>query len=91
MRLASRWSTARWPRKERGVERIVLLVNALPEHRFAGTLAADEMPAWRYGQALRAADEAVFYNRDDLGAAQALALVPGAVHDRRGRAPASTW
>jgi hypothetical protein len=38
----------------------------LPELRFAGGLAADEMPAWRYGQALRAADEAVFYHRDDL-------------------------
>ncbi len=51
--------------KGAGVERVVLVVGALPQHRFAGSLAADEMPAWRYGQALRAADEAVFYNRDD--------------------------
>ena len=53
--------------KGAGAERVVLLVNALPEHRFTGALGADEMPAWRYGQALRAADEAVFHNRDDLG------------------------
>ena len=52
--------------KSAGAERVVLVVDALPEHRFSGALAADEMPAWRYGQALRAADEAVFHNRDDL-------------------------
>lgn len=62
--------------KSTGVDRVVLLVNALPEHRFAGALAADEMPAWRYGQALRAADEAVFYNRDDIGLLKRLGLLP---------------
>jgi glycosyltransferase involved in cell wall biosynthesis len=59
-----------------GVGRIVLIVDGLPEHRFTGPLAADEMPAWRYGQALRAADEVVFHNRDDLALLKKLALVP---------------
>ena len=62
--------------KSAGAERIVLIVDALPEQRFTGALAADEMPAWRYGQALRAADEAVFHNRDDLALLKKLALVP---------------
>jgi glycosyltransferase involved in cell wall biosynthesis len=62
--------------KSTGVDRVVLLVNALPGHRFAGALAADEMPAWRYGQALRAADEAVFYNRDDIALLKRLGLLP---------------
>jgi hypothetical protein len=31
-----------------GAGRIVLVVDGLPEHRFTGPLAADEMPAWRY-------------------------------------------
>jgi glycosyltransferase involved in cell wall biosynthesis len=59
-----------------GAGRIVLVVDGLPEHRFTGPLAADEMPAWRYGQALRAADEVVFHNRDDLALLKKLALVP---------------
>ena len=59
-----------------GVERVVLLINALPQHRFAGALAGDEMPAWRYGQALRVADEAVFYNRDDEALLRRLGLLP---------------
>ncbi|MBC7832023.1 MAG: glycosyltransferase [Hyphomicrobium sp.] len=62
--------------KSAGAERVVLVVDALPEHRFSGALAPDEMPAWRYGQALRAADEAVFQNRDDLALLRKLALVP---------------
>jgi len=62
--------------KSAGVERVVLLVSGLPEHRFAGALAADEMPAWRYGQALRAADEAVFHNRDDIALLKRLGLLP---------------
>ena len=62
--------------KSAGTERIVLVVDALPEQRFTGALDADEMPAWRYGQALRAADEAVFHNRDDLALLKKLALVP---------------
>jgi len=57
-------------------ERIVLIVDGLPEHRFSGALGADEMPAWRYGQALRTADEAVFHNRDDLALLKKLGLVP---------------
>jgi glycosyltransferase involved in cell wall biosynthesis len=61
------------------VERVVLLVDALPENRFAGELAADEMPAWRYGQALRAADEAVFYNRDDAALLKRLGILPSAL------------
>jgi len=59
-----------------GAERVVLLVNSLPEHRFTGALAADEMPAWRYSQAMRAADEAVFYNRDDLALLKRLGILP---------------
>ena len=62
--------------KSAGAERIVLVVDTLPEQRFTGALGADEMPAWRYGQALRAADEAVFHNRDDLALLKKLALVP---------------
>jgi glycosyltransferase involved in cell wall biosynthesis len=62
--------------KSAGVERVVLRVGALPEHRFAGELAPDEMPAWRYAQALRAADEAVFQNRDDLALIERLGIMP---------------
>jgi glycosyltransferase involved in cell wall biosynthesis len=65
--------------KSAGVERVVLVVDGLPEQRFTGALAADEMPAWRYGQALRAADAAVFHNRDDLGLMQKLGAVPEAL------------
>jgi glycosyltransferase involved in cell wall biosynthesis len=60
----------------RGAERVVLLVDSLPEHRFTGSLAADEMPAWRYSQAMRAADEAVFCNRDDLSLLKRLGIAP---------------
>ena len=45
--------------KGTGVARTVVIVDGLPEHRFSGPLAPDEMPAWRYGQALRAADAAL--------------------------------
>ena len=62
--------------KAAGVERVVLLFGALPQHRFAGELAPDEMPAWRYAQALRAADAAVFHNRDDIALLERLALLP---------------
>ncbi len=62
--------------KAAGVERVVLLFGALPQYRFAGELAPDEMPAWRYAQALRAADEAVFHNRDDIALLERLALLP---------------
>lgn len=62
-----------------GTGRVVLLVDGLPEHRFTGALGADEMPAWRYGQAMRAANEAVFYNRDDLGLLKKLGILPSAV------------
>ncbi len=62
--------------KAAGVERVVLVVGTLPAQRFAGELAPDEMPAWRYGQALRAADEAVFHNRDDLALLQRLGILP---------------
>jgi len=65
--------------KSAGAERVVVLINALPEHRFAGTLAIDEMPAWRYRQALRAADEAVFYNRDDVALLKRLGILPRAL------------
>jgi glycosyltransferase involved in cell wall biosynthesis len=65
--------------KGAGVGRIVLVVDGLPEHRFAGELAADEMPAWRYGQALRNADEAVFHNRDDLALLKKMGVVPNAL------------
>jgi glycosyltransferase involved in cell wall biosynthesis len=65
--------------KGSGAGHVVLLIDGLPEHRFTGTLGADEMPAWRYGQALRAADEAVFYNRDDLALLQRLGVVPAAL------------
>lgn len=62
-----------------GVRRTVLIIDGLPEHRFAGSLAADEMPAWRYGQALRAADAVVFHNRDDLALLRRLGLVPASL------------
>lgn len=62
-----------------GVERVVLLIDELPEHRFTGQLADDEMPAWRYGQALRAADEVILNNRDDLALLQRLGLIPSAL------------
>ena len=62
--------------KAAGVERVVLLFGALPQYRFAGELAPDEMPAWRYAQALRAADAAVFHNRDDIALLERLALLP---------------
>jgi glycosyltransferase involved in cell wall biosynthesis len=65
--------------KGAGVDRIVLLVSALPEHRFAGALAPDEMPAWRYRQALRTADEAVFCNRDDMSLLKRLGILPPAL------------
>ena len=65
--------------KSADAERIVLIVDALPEHRFSGALAASEMPAWRYGQALRTADEAVFHNRDDLALLKKLGVVPEAL------------
>ena len=62
-----------------GAGRILVIVDGLPEHRFVGPLAADEMPAWRYGQALRAANEAIFHNRDDLALLKKLGLVPAAL------------
>jgi glycosyltransferase involved in cell wall biosynthesis len=62
-----------------GAEHVVLLVNSLPEHRFTGALAPDEMPAWRYSQAMRAADAAVFFNRDDLGLLKRLGMLPSAL------------
>lgn len=62
--------------KAAGAERVVLLFGALPEHRFAGELAPDEMPAWRYAQALRAADAAVFCNRDDAVHLRRLGVMP---------------
>jgi len=62
--------------KGAGVSRIILAVDGLPEHRFAGALASDEMPAWRYGQALREASAAVFSNHDDLALLQKLGVVP---------------
>lgn len=62
-----------------GAQRIIVIVDGLPERRFVGPLAADEMPAWRYGQALRAAHEAVFHNRDDLALLKKLGLVPAAL------------
>jgi glycosyltransferase involved in cell wall biosynthesis len=62
--------------KNTGAGRIVLIVDRLPEHRFAGVLAADEMPAWRYGQALQTADEVVFHNREDLALLKKLGVVP---------------
>jgi glycosyltransferase involved in cell wall biosynthesis len=62
--------------KAAGVERIVVLANALPLHRFSGVLAPDEMPAWRYGQALRVADAVIFHNQDDAALMQRLGLLP---------------
>jgi glycosyltransferase involved in cell wall biosynthesis len=65
--------------KAAGVGRTVVVVDGLPEHRFAGPLAADEMPAWRYGQALRAASAAIFHNRDDLALLKNLGVFPDAL------------
>ena len=62
-----------------GIERVVLLVNALPLHRFTGTLASDEMPAWRYGQAFRVARAAIFYNQEDAALMKRLGLLSPAV------------
>lgn len=61
--------------KSVGAERVVVQIDSLPEHRFAGQLASDEMPAWRYGQALRAADEIILHNRDDLALLRRLGLM----------------
>jgi glycosyltransferase involved in cell wall biosynthesis len=65
--------------KAAGVQRVILIIDGLPEHRFSGPLAADEMPAWRYGQALRAAHAVVFHNRDDQALLKKLGLVPAAL------------
>ena len=62
-----------------GAERVVVIVDALPEHRFSGTVAPDEMPAWRYRQALRAADAAIFYNREDAALLTRLGIMPAAL------------
>ncbi|MFA5900511.1 MAG: glycosyltransferase [Hyphomicrobium sp.] len=62
-----------------GVQQIIPIIDGLPENRFAGPLAADEMPAWRYGQALRAAQEAVFHNGDDLALLKKLGIVPASL------------
>ncbi len=62
-----------------GAGRVVVVVDGLPEHRFVGPLSADEMPAWRYGQALRASHQAVFHNRDDLALLKKLGLVPASL------------
>lgn len=65
--------------KGAGVARTVVVADGLPEHRFSGPLAPDEMPAWRYGQALRAADAAIFHNGDDLALLKKLGVVPAAL------------
>ncbi len=65
--------------KGAGVDRIVARIDGLPEHGFSGTPAGDEMPAWRYGQAMRAAHAAVFHNRDDVGLLRRLGLLPSAL------------
>lgn len=65
--------------KGAGVGRIIVVIDGLPEHRFTGALSADEMPAWRYGQALRAAHGAVFHNKDDLALLKKLGLVPASL------------
>lgn len=65
--------------KSAGAGRVVLLIDALPQSRFAGALSADEVPAWRYGQALRHADEVVFYNHDDVALLKRLGLLPPAL------------
>jgi glycosyltransferase involved in cell wall biosynthesis len=59
-----------------GTRRIVLVVDALPEHRFSDVLAEGEMPAWRYAQAFGACDHAIFYGREDLALLRNLAVVP---------------
>ncbi len=62
--------------KGAGAERIVLhRRRAAGASLHAERWRADEMPAWRYGQALRAADAAVFHNRDDLALLKRLGLV----------------
>ena len=63
---------------------------ACPSSASPVPLAADEMPAWRYGQALRAADAVVFHNRDDLALLTKLALVPARCRPPSSPAPAST-
>lgn len=65
--------------KGAGVAHIVARIDGLPEHGFGGVPAGDEMPAWRYGQALRAAHAAVFHNRDDVGLLTRLGLLPSAL------------
>jgi glycosyltransferase involved in cell wall biosynthesis len=65
--------------KGANVDRIVARIDGLPEHEFDGTAAADEMPAWRYGQAMRAAHAAVFHNRQDVGLLTRLGLLPPAL------------
>lgn len=62
--------------KRAHVARTVVIVGALPEHRFAGTLAENEMPAWRYGQALRSADVALFQYSDDVALVKRLGIIP---------------
>ncbi len=61
------------------VEHVIARIDGLPEHGFSGTLAADEMPAWRYAQALRATHAAVFHNRDDAVLLKRLGLLPSAL------------
>jgi glycosyltransferase involved in cell wall biosynthesis len=65
--------------KRANVDRIVARIDGLPEHEFDRTAAADEMPAWRYGQAMRAAHAAVFHNRHDVGLLTRLGLLPPAL------------
>lgn len=65
--------------KGAGVARTVIVADGLPEHRFSGPLAPDEMPAWRYGQALRTADAAIFHNGEDLALLKKLGIVPDAL------------
>ncbi|NSL70343.1 hypothetical protein C6Y62_00720 [Hyphomicrobium sulfonivorans] len=62
--------------KRAHIARAVVIVGALPEHRFTGTLAENEMPAWRYGQALRSADVALFHNGEDIALLKRLGIVP---------------
>ncbi len=65
--------------KGAGGGRIICIIDGLPENRFTGPLSADEMPAWRYGQALRAAHEVIFHNRDDLALLKKLGLLPASL------------
>ena len=62
--------------KGAGAERIILVIDALPEHRFADQLGPGEMPVWRYGQALRACHHAIFYSHADVALLRKLAVVP---------------